>query len=228
MKKIIDNIYKYIINNSLRLIMFVGLIALYAGQFLIINYILDNKLVCEEKTIEKDNIELDNYIVEDKKEEYIYVDVKGAVKNPNVYKIIAGSRVMDVINVAGGLLKNANTTFINLSKELKDGDAIVVYTNEEIEKANKKDIIYVETPCVCEEIKNDACYKENENNNGKININTASVEDLMKLSGIGESKAKLIIEYRNNNGLFTNIDDIKKVNGISETLFNKIKENITI
>ena len=60
--------------------MFVGLIALYAGQFLIINYILDNKLVCEEKTIEKDNIELDNYIVEDKKEEFIYVDVKGAVK----------------------------------------------------------------------------------------------------------------------------------------------------
>lgn len=165
---------------------------------------------------------------ESKEPEYIYVDLKGAIEAPNVYKLEKGSRTIDLINEAGGLLNNANTRFINLSKELKDGDAIVIYTNEEIEEAKKSNIIYVETPCVCEEVKNDACYNENNNNDSKININTATLEELMTLSGIGEAKAKSIIEYRETNGKFNNIEDIINVQGISETIFNKIKENITI
>lgn len=205
--------------------MFISLIFLYIGQFFIINYIIENKLDKEE------NIPLQpNEITkeESKEPEYIYVDLKGAIEAPNVYKLEKGSRTIDLINEAGGLLNNANTRFINLSKELKDGDAIVIYTNEEIEEAKKSNIIYVETPCVCEEVKNDACYNENNNNDSKININEATLEELMTLSGIGEAKAKSIIEYRETNGKFNNIEDIINVQGISETIFNKIKENITI
>ena len=103
------------------------------GQFFVINYIIENKLVKEEKPLETTQISKEEIITEP---EYIYVDLKGAIENPNVYKLLKGSRTIDLINEAGGLLNNANTRFINLSKELKDGDAIVIYTNEEILKVN--------------------------------------------------------------------------------------------
>ncbi len=227
--------------------MFISLILLYVGQFFVINYIIENKLVKEEKPLETNEIKKEETIDEP---EYIYVDLKGAIENPNVYKLLKGSRTIDLINEAGGLLNNANTRFINLSKELKDGDAIVIYTNEEIEEAKKSNIIYVETPCICEEVKNDACIIEtikeenktiieekiNENNSNNevvndsklININTANEEELTTLSGIGASKAKAIIEYRNTNGNFKSIEEIIDVSGISETTFSKIKESITV
>ena len=115
-------------------------------------------------------------------------------------------------------------------KILNDGDVIVVYSNEEIKKAQKEERIVVETPCVCEEVKNDSCYKEDKETEttSKININTATINELIKLNGIGESKAKLIIEYRTKNGKFKDIKEIMNIKGISETLFSKIKENITI
>ena len=168
--------------------------------------------------------------------EYIYVDVKGEVANPGVYKLNNGSRVIDAVKESGGVTKKANTRFINLSKLLNDGDVIVVYSTEEIENAKKENIVYIETPCVCEEVKNDACYKdvdeESDNNsqttNTKININTATLEELKTLSGIGDAKANAIIEYRTKNGNFKSIEDLINVSGISESLFSKIKENITV
>ncbi len=160
----------------------------------------------------------------------IKVDIKGSVKKPGVYTLKENSRTNDAIIASGGLLKNANTRFINLSKILNDGDVIVVYSNEEIKKAQKEERIVVETPCVCEEVKNDSCYKEDKETEttSKININTATINELIKLTGIGESKAKLIIEYRTKNGKFKDIKEIMNIKGISETLFSKIKENITI
>lgn len=173
----------------------------------------------------------DLLIVEETKKDTgeIYVDIKGYVNKPGVYRINSSSRVIDAIEVAGGLKKDANTRFINLSKSLNDGDVIVIYSNSEIKKAEKQDIIYVETPCVCEEVKNDACYKETDNKvTGKININTASKDELKTLNGIGDAKAAAIIEYRTKNGSFKSIEDILKVNGISQTIYAKIKENITV
>lgn len=159
----------------------------------------------------------------------IYVDIKGYVNKPGVYKINSSSRVIDAINEAGGLKKDANTRFVNLSKALNDGDVIVIYSNSEIKKAQKQDVIYVETPCVCEEVKNDACYKEETTKvSGKVNINTATLEELKTLNGIGEAKAGAIIEYRRVNGSFKKIEDLTKVNGISQTIYAKIKENITV
>lgn len=174
---------------------------------------------------------------EDKKvdsEEYIYVDIKGEVKKPNVYYVKVGSRVNDLIKEAGGLTKNANTRFINLSKKMEDGEVIVIYSNKEINDAKKNSLLEVSAPCVCEEVKNDACYNDNIDNNSnntsnkKININTASQSELTSLNGIGEAKAKAIINYRNTNGKFKTINDIKNVTGISDALFSKIKENITV
>ena len=160
-------------------------------------------------------------------EGYIYVDVKGSVKNPGVYKLEGSSRVVDAIEASGGILESANTRFINLSKSLNDGDVVVVYSNEEIENAKNEEIIYIETPCVCEEVKNDACYKE-EGKEGKVNINTASLSELKTLSGIGDAKANAIIEYRTKIGKFKSIEEVKNVSGISDSLYEKIKDLITI
>jgi competence protein ComEA len=188
-----------------------------------------------------------NNTIDDEKKD-IYVDIKGEVKKPGVYKIEENSRVSDLIILSGGITKNANTRFVNLSKVLKDGDVIVIYSNNEIKNATKTktitNTVYVDTPCICEEVKNDACLVENlkiedpviesknetimEQDNNKININNATKEELMSLSGIGESKAKAIIDYRDKNGAFKDIKDIINVNGISETIYSKIKDNITI
>lgn len=220
----------YIKENMIKVVVITLLLFLYVGSFIYIS----TKIIKTEKGSENETNVLAK---EDLKEETntetsvkeIIVDVKGSVKKPGVYKIKENSRVTDAIDAAGGLSKNANTRFINLSKLLSDGDVVVIYSNEEIEDAKKEDKIVVETPCICEEVKNDACYKEETTNtNGKININTATINELMTLTGIGESKAKLIIEYRTQNGNFKDIKDIMKVKGISETLFSKFKENITI
>lgn len=180
----------------------------------------------EEKSTEISIIEDE---AKEKESKEIKIDIKGSVKKPGVYTLKENSRTNDAINAAGGLLKNANTRFINLSKLLNDGDVIVVYSNEEIKEAQKEEKIVVETPCICEEIKNDSCYKEDKESEttSKININTATINELTKLNGIGESKAKLIIEYRTKNGKFKDIKDIMNIKGISETLFSKIKESIT-
>ena len=189
---------------------------------------IQNEKESEEKVESKEEIQ-----------EFIYVDIKGEVKNPKVYKMKVGSRVNDLINEAGGLTKNANTRFISLSKKLEDEDTIVIYSNKEINDAKRDNKLEVTAPCVCEEVKNDACYNDKtttttkkttttKNTSNIININTASVSELTNLSGIGEVKAKSIVNYRNKNGKFKTIKDILKVDGISETLFSKIKNNITV
>ncbi|HHT38346.1 MAG TPA: hypothetical protein GXZ95_02890 [Mollicutes bacterium] len=177
---------------------------------------------------------------EEKKEvakEYFYVDIKGAVVNPNVYKVVDGSRIIDVINMAGGLKEGADTSVLNLSKKVNDEMLIIIYTAAEISeiKEGKKTITevikYIEKECFCPDPEiNGACNNQGEtkDNSQKININTATLQELMTLSGIGESKAQSIIDYRLSNGNFTSIDDIKNVTGIGESLFDKIKNNLTI
>lgn len=157
-----------------------------------------------------------------------YIDIKGNVKNPGVYEFNENDRVIDAINLAGGLKKNANTSNINLSQKLKSEMVIYIYSNDDIKKNEEN--MSCDTKCKTEVIEVNNCIEtnENKNNDEKININTASLEELLKISGIGESKAKNIIEYRETNGKFKNIEEIKNINGIGDSLFNKIKDNITI
>ena len=162
----------------------------------------------------------------------IKVDIKGAVNSPGVYELDDNSRVIDAINVAGGLTEDADISLINLSKKLTDEMVIIIYTTYEIYEYNESNVkteyVYVEVNN-CPDSINDACIKDYENNesNKLININTASIDELTKLTGIGEAKAKTIIEYRKDNK-FNSIEDIKNITGIGDSLFEKIKNDITV
>ena len=191
----------------------------------------------------------------------IKVEIKGMVLTPGVYELDNGKRVNDLIEVSGGLLENANTNYLNLSKKLKDEMIIIVYSNDEINsfKENKNsNYENIKIECNCPDTINNACMdigdishednityennSENKNSNSenknldsnisdidsKISINDADEENLTKISGIGSSKAKSIIEYRKQNGNFKTIEDIMNVSGIGKSLFEKIKDYITV
>ena len=165
----------------------------------------------------------------------IKVDIKGSVVSPDVYEVDSNSRVIDIINIAGGTTEDADTDNINLSKKVSDEDVIIIYSREELE-SNKKS--YEEKIDYCTTDNNSACatnvvtFDDNSNSDDTgstiININSATVEDFMKLSGIGEAKAKAIVEYRNSIGSFSKVEDIKNVTGIGDSIFDKIKDYITI
>lgn len=173
-------------------------------------------------------------VKDEDKPDKVYVDIKGAINNPGVYEVDYGTRIIDVIKLAGDLNDQADTSLLNLSKKVKDEMYIIVYTRQEIQDfkeksiSNKSILKEAEKNCVCPDDDNDACLnKSSESFEGKININTASKEELELLPGIGPSKADAIIEYRNNN-VFQSIEDIKLVNGIGDSLYEKIKDNIEI
>lgn len=183
----------------------------------------------EKKT---NNLEIEEPI------KYITVDIKGEVKSPGVYKIEEGKRVVDAINASGGLTKKAVTKYINLSKVLKDEDVIIINNISELEKIedkknieeikiNNKSNISVKESDVITNDKSDIVKESDSNKNTIVNINTCTLEELLSINGIGESKAKSIIEYRENVGLFTSKEDIMKVSGIGESLYDKIKDYIT-
>lgn len=174
----------------------------------------------------------------EEKTKTVFVDVKGAVNKPGVYEIEENKRVMDAINLAGGLSNNANTINLNLSKKVTDEMYIIIYTKNEILNYKKNnsngEITCASNECVCPDSSNDACIKKEDANksenkvNGKVSINSASKEELMTLSGVGEAKADAIISYRQNNGNFKSLEDIKNVSGIGDALYEKIKDNITL
>ena len=111
---------------------------------------------------------------------------------------------------------------------------IIIYTNEEVKNSNIVDTVIkvIDKECVCPNIQNDGCINTEINDsitnvNKTININTATLDELMSINGLGEAKAKAIIKYREENGYFKIIDDLLNVSGIGEALFEKIKEYIT-
>lgn len=166
-------------------------------------------------------------VINETKEETIgYVDIKGQVKKPGVISFKEGERVIDAIEKAGGLTKNATTANINLSQKLKNEMVIYIFSKSEL--TTKKTTTTTATPCKCETIEINNCINNEETNNSLININTASLEQLQTLPGIGESKAKAIISYRTDHGNFNTIEDIKNVSGLGDALFDKIKDYITV
>lgn len=176
--------------------------------------------------------ENENIIKKEKKT--VYVDIKGAVNNPGVYEVDYDSRIIDVIKLAGDLTDEADTSILNLSKKVIDEMNIIIYTKEEMSTYKEKLIPAktivkeVEKKIVCPDNDNDACInKDNTRLTDKININTASKEELESLPSIGSSKANSIIEYREKNK-FESIEDIKNVTGIGDSLFEKIKDSIEV
>ena len=154
----------------------------------------------------------------------ITVDIKGMVNNPGVYEVDSDSRINDVIALAGGLKEGADTSNINLAKIVSDEMTIIVYSTEEVLEKFKQEVCI----CNCPYIVNDACIGVDNNDNNLININTASIEELTTLTGIGDVKAEAIIKYRNEVGKFKTKEEILNVDGIGESLFEKIKDDITV
>ncbi len=176
-----------------------------------------------EKTKKEDNIQEANDKEDDrgKLESTVFcVYICGQVKNPGVYSVEAGKRVNDVLNLAGGFTDEADKTSLNLARQVLDGEQIYVMS-----QAEAKTSIAVATQVTSESSLESTAFSETDTR--KVNINTASREELMTLSGIGQSKADSIIAYRQENGPFENIEEIKQIEGIKDGIFLKIKDNIT-
>ena len=132
--------------------------------------------------------------------ERIFVHICGAVNEPGVYEMDAGSRIFEAIEVAGGMKQQAAADSINQAEVISDGQQIYIMSKGEVETES----------------------------DGKVNINKASKEELMELPGIGESKADAIVRYRQQNGNFKSIEGIMEIEGIKEGVFRKIEEKITV
>lgn len=158
----------------------------------------------------------------------VVVYICGAVKHPGVYKFTAGSRVNDAVNAASGFKKGAARTAINQARVLEDGEQITIPTlkqvkRKQLSKTTDGDNFQDKTT---DNENTDS--SERESQNTLININTASAGELTSLSGIGQSRADAIIEYRQSNGKFQSIEDIMKIPGIKQGIFNKIKNKISV
>ncbi len=213
-------------------ILFILIIGGVIGYYFYNNLFLKEEVKEEKKEVAKVSLEKSEEEDDDDEKIFCYFDIKGEVNKPGVYSIDCDKRIIDAITLAGGLTNKSDTSVLNLSKKMEDGMVIKIYSKTEVknyvatlEKEEKAQAI-----CQEEKIENDACnssVNDTSTNSKLVNINTASLEELMSLSGIGEAKAKSIITYREKTP-FTKIDDILNVEGIGESLYSSIKENITV
>ena len=132
---------------------------------------------------------------------YCLIDIKGEINFPGMYSVEVGTTLYELVKLAGGFTTLADTSFLNLSTTLNNNQMIVV------PKISNTSLI---------------------TNTSLININTATLAELMQLPGIGNAKAVNILDYRNNNGYFNTIEDLKKVTGIGEEIFAKVKNYICV
>ena len=217
---------------GLVLLLVVGTILIYRN-FNSNNSSLENIVLNTKKTEKKEELD-------DKEQEEVYyqVDIKGEVNVPGIYTVKEGSRVIDVIRLAGDLTDKADTSVLNLSKKVTDEMVIIVYNYDEVNSFTEtleKEKIEQEACLNQNGITNDACIEDNSEDDssssvvisGKISLNTATKEELMMLPGIGDAKADSIIKYREEVGAFQSIEELKEVSGIGDAIFDQIKENIT-
>lgn len=188
----------------------------------------------KKKELEENIMDLE----EEKKEhastkiEICYIHVCGAVKTPGVYQVKEGDRVITAITMAGGFSKEAAIDYVNQASILFDGQKLYIPTIEEVKELGntlleENETISQETDVLLESKQKESIDNDNVENK-KININKASVEELMTLPGIGEAKANSIIEYREKQKKFEIIEDIMKIEGIKQGVFEKIKDKIRI
>lgn len=167
----------------------------------------------EDKLSSHDSVNMSKQMESKLEDKTIVVEIKGQVKKPDVYTIDENSIINDLIDLAGGVTENADLSNINRAKKLQNHEMIYI--------ADKNDS------------NNDYPQATNMENGSMdneilVDINTATTDKLKTLNGIGDSKAKSIIEYREQNGGFKSIEEIKNVTGIGDKMFEKIKESITV
>lgn len=151
--------------------------------------------------------------IESKENKDITAYINGEIKNPGVYKVKEESRVEDLVKIAGGFTENADKYKLNLAKKLRDEDYIYVDKKNEL----KSGVATAQNPI-----------NSGIGQSGKININTASKEELKTIPGIGDVTAQKIIEYREKNHGFSTIEDLKKVGRLGDKTLEKIKDKIDV
>lgn len=157
------------------------------------------------------------------------VYICGCVKKPGVYTLKAGSRLYEYLELAGGYTSEADTEYENLARTLKDGEKVYFPSKKQVNSGELEyGIMSDDGESIKESGINGGDVSDSNHQSNKVNINTAGIDELTTLTGIGESRAKTIIAYRQANGNFKAIEDIMLVNGIKESVYNKIKEHITV
>lgn len=173
----------------------------------------------KNNSMKKDNNKINNKeVTVSTQEKTIIVEIKGEVKKPDVYTLNENAIVKELIEAAGGLTDNAELSNINRAKKLQNHELVYIANKNDINKEAKN----IDSEITISQ------KKDKQMMDKKVNINSAALEELKTLNGIGDSKAKSIIEYREQNGTFKSIEDIKNVTGIGEKMFEKIKEQIEI
>lgn len=147
----------------------------------------------------------------------IVVDIKGAVKNPKEYELKEGSRIRDLIEIAGGLTAEADEEKIYFSKILEDEQCIKIYKIGE-------EVLDSEIEAQGQQEKGTGTV----DSKGMININKATVEELMTIPGIGQTKAQSIVDYRNENGKFKSVDELTNITGIGAKTLEKLRDKVDI
>ena len=162
----------------------------------------------------------------------LVVHICGAVSAPGVYELPAGSRIIDAVEAGGGFLPEADEACCNLAEEIVDGCQIYIMTKtESCADGQTEKRAGIQTSPDSDMQTTDRNVRSNSApalENGLVNLNTADVAALMTLPGIGESRAKAIISYREQHGAFAKIEDIMKISGIKQAAFSKIKDKITV
>lgn len=149
----------------------------------------------------------------------IRVYVCGQVNRPGVYTLKEGDRVVDALNMAGGMTPDADAQALNLARMLRDEEQIIVYSGEEISEMNAP---------ADGQIPSSGAMQDGASTDSRIDLNTASVQELMSLPGIGRSRAEAIVAWRQDNGGFSAIEDIMKISGIKNAIFSQIKDKIKV
>lgn len=204
-----------------KVIIFIVLISIILIGKNIYNSINDYNMI-DENQIFVNNVVEENVVKEEVEEvkEKIIVHISGAVENPGIVKIDENSRIEDAINAAGGLKDDADITNVNLAYIVEDGIKITIpsiYDENEV-------VILSDDGAIGLELSDE----KKSSSSALVNINKATQTELETLNGIGPSLALKIIEYREQNGKFKSIDDIKNVTGIGDTKFNNIKDQIEV
>ena len=162
-----------------------------------------------------DTVNKANNIIDlEDKNNTIIVEIKGEVLNPDVYELSEGSIIKDLIDMAGGLTEEANISNINRAQKLQNHELIIISNKNNEEQEQQSNNMTSNT--------------SNINADGTVNINKATLDELMKIPGIGQVKAQSILDYRESNGGFSNIEELMNIDGIGNKTFEKLKDKISL
>lgn len=219
--KVEKNIYNFFQNKVLEVIsnkffcviILVNIILIFAIVYVL--FFKDDDVIVKNndfQTIENDIAIVDTTKNTEQEISKIKIHITGEVKNSGIYELDEGSRIFDIIEKAGGITPEADLSKVNLAYQISDGQKIIIPSIKQEASGNY----------IIENSGENVVQEEKDSKDSKININTASVSELIALPGVGKSTAEKIINYRNQNGKFKNIEDIKNVSGIGESKYNQL------